>query len=112
MILRPFLLILLRKTRLGHSETNRSQLRGEEGRIAEIVRAYPVDDAIASIQHDSLSMTDPADIHIHHDTVRQCKEIVHLEEPAGLCHLSYCPIELALPLPMTQPETRLVEKYP
>src|SRR5438132_394830 len=102
MILCPFLLILLGKTCPWHSKTDRSQLRGEEWRIPEIIGAYPVDDAIASIQHDSLRMTDPADIHIHHDTVRQCKEIIHLEESAGLCNLPYCPVELALPLPMTQ----------
>src|SRR2546422_5978463 len=112
MILGPFLLILLRKTRFGHSEIYRSQLRREEWRIPEIVRAYPVNDTIPSIQHDSLRMTDPSHIYIHHDTVRQCKEIVHLKESAGLCNLSYCPVELALPLPMTQPKPWLVEEYP
>src|SRR5438445_4486847 len=112
MILSPFLLILLRKTRFWHSETDRSQLRSEEGRIPEIVRPYPVDNTIASIQHDSLRMTNSPNIHIHHDTVRQGKQIIHLQKPAGLCNLSHCPVELALPLPMTQSKPGLIKEYP
>src|SRR2546425_2451532 len=112
MILRPFLLILLRKTRLRHSKTYRAQLRGEEWRITEIVRTYPVDYPIASIQHDSLRMTNSPNIHIHHDTVRQGEQIIHLEKSTGLCNLTHCPVELALPLPMTQSKPRLIKEYP